>query len=343
MNRRLYLAAAVALAVIAGVSVYIATTVAPKDIADNHDLLVLADSVPPVSAGAADWLNSDPLTPADLKGKVVLYDFWTYSCVNCVRTLPHLRALYDRYKSDGLVIVGIHSPEFDFEKDHDNVANAVRRLGVTWPVALDDHMDIWNAFANQYWPAEYLVDQQGRLRNARFGEGDYDDKENDVRTLLGVPASAPRASAAGTEPVITAAVTSEMHFGLAFDGRSRCSSPEPLTMGTRAYTLPDPVQQDTFALQGNWSVTGQSAVAADADAIFVLRYRGGQVNLVAGSDAPVALDVDLDGAPLPPVTVGDRDLYKILDNGPEGYHTLTFRPHHAGFEAYAFTFGVAGQ
>jgi hypothetical protein len=223
------------------------------------------------------------------------------------------------------------------------VARAVQHLGVTWPVAFDDNMDIWNAFGNQYWPGEYLVDQQGRLRQTRFGEGDYDAKENDVRTLLGVPASAPRAAEAGSEPALTAAITSEIHFGLAFDGASRCSSPEPLTMGTQAYTLPDPVEQDTFALDGNWAVTGQSAAAADADATFVLRYRAGQVNLVAGSDTPVELDVTLDGTPLPPVTVSDHDLYKILDNGPDGYHTLTFTPHHAGFEAFAFTFGAAGQ
>ena len=167
---------------IAGVSVYVATTVKPKDIAQTGDLTVIENSVPSVTA-AKGWINSPPLTRADLAGKVVLYDFWTYSCINCQRTLPHLKALYDRYKGDGLVIIGVHSPEFDFEKDHDNVARAVEHYGVTWPVALDDDMAIWNAFGNQYWPAEYLTDRQGRLRQVRFGEGDYDSKEDDVRTL----------------------------------------------------------------------------------------------------------------------------------------------------------------
>ncbi len=147
MNRRLYLVAAAALAVIAGVSIYVATTVDPSDISQNSDLTVLADSVPSVVA-ARGWINSPPLGREELAGKVVLYDFWTYSCINCQRTLPHLKALYDRYKTDGLVIVGIHSPEFDFEKDHGNVERAVARYGVTWPVALDDDMAIWNAFDN---------------------------------------------------------------------------------------------------------------------------------------------------------------------------------------------------
>ena len=123
----------------------------------------------------------------------MLYDFWTYSCINCVRTFPYVRAWYDRYRADGLVVIGVHSPEFDFEKVHSNVEAAVKRLDVTWPVALDDDMTIWNAFDNQYWPADYIADRTGHLRYTHFGEGDYDNTENVMRTLLGVPASTPRA------------------------------------------------------------------------------------------------------------------------------------------------------
>ena len=341
MNRRLYLIAAVALAVIASVSVYIATKVSPADIANNTDLTVLADSVPSV-VGAKGWINSPALGPADLRGKVVLYDFWTYSCVNCQRTLPHLKALYDRYKDDGLVIVGIHSPEFDFEKDHGNVERAVMRYGVTWPVALDDDMTIWNEFANQAWPAEYLTDRDGRLRQVRFGEGDYDTKENDVRTLLGVPSGAPRAATAGADEIQSAAITQEIHFGLGFGGAQLTSSHEPLTKGTRGYTLPAPVPQDTFALQGAWSVTDQGVAPAEPGAALVLRYRGAEVNLVAGaSAAPVPVAVELDGAPLTTIAVGDHDLYSVVAAGPSGYHTLTFTPQGStAVELYAFTFGA---
>jgi thiol-disulfide isomerase/thioredoxin len=340
VNRRLYLVAAAALAVIAGVSVYVATTVQPKDIAQTGDLKVIENSVPSVTA-AKGWINSPPLTRSDLAGKVVLYDFWTYSCINCQRTLPHLKALDDRYKAEGLVIIGVHSPEFDFEKDHANVTSAVARYGVTWPVALDDDMAIWNAFGNQYWPAEYLTDQQGRLRQVRFGEGDYDSKEDDVRTLLGVPASAPRAGAAGADQIVTAALTPEIHFGLLFGGASSSTSPEHLTKGTQSYSLPSSLVQDTFALQGVWAVTDQGAETVDAHAGFVLRYRGAEVNLVAGaSGPPVTVSVELDGQPLTTITVQEHDLYHVVTDGPSDYHTLTFRPQAAGFQAFAFTFGA---
>lgn len=341
MNRRLYLIAAVALIVIASISVYIATRVSPSDIASNSDLNVLADSVPSV-VSAKGWINSSPLGPSDLRGKVVLYDFWTYSCVNCQRTLPHLKALYDRYKSDGLVIIGIHSPEFDFEKDHGNVERAVAHYGVTWPVALDDDMTIWNDFANQAWPAEYLTDRDGRLRQVRFGEGDYDAKENDVRTLLGIPSGAPRAAVAGADQVESAAITPEIHFGLGFGGAQLSSSSEPLTKGTRSYTVPDPIPQDTFALQGAWSVTDQGVTSAAPGGALVLRYRGAEVNLVAGAaGTTVPVTVQLDGAPLTTLNVGDHDLYNVETDGPSGYHTLTFAPQgSAPVELYAFTFGA---
>src|SRR5580704_10282908 len=139
----------------------------------------------PDFTGIRQWINSPPLHRDQLRGSVVLVDFWTFSCVNCTRTIPHLRALLDRYRDRGLVIVGVHSPEFDFEKDPANVAAAVRRLGVTWPVALDSAMATWNAYGNQYWPAEYLVDRQGRLAYVHAGEGEYAGTESAVLQLLG--------------------------------------------------------------------------------------------------------------------------------------------------------------
>jgi len=342
MDRRLYLVAAAALAVIAGVSVYVAAMTEPGDVSQNSNLTVLANSVPALSA-AKGWINSPPLEPSDLAGKVVLYDFWTYSCINCQRTLPHLKALYDRYKGDGLVIVGIHSPEFDFEKDHGNVQRAVEHYGVTWPVALDDDMTIWNAFNNQYWPAEYLTDRNGKLRQVRFGEGDYDAKENDVRTLLGVATDSPRAATTGADLPPSAAQSPEIHFGLAFGGNQFDSSPEKQDAGTQTYTLPDPVPQNSFALSGQWSTTDQDIEAGTADSVMVLRYQGGEVNLVAGATTSTTVTVELDGKPLTTIDVQEHDLYNVIEGGPSGFHTLTFRTQSAGLQLFAFTFGAGAK
>ncbi len=342
MSRRLYLIAFVAIAVIAGASIYVATRVEPKDLSGGSgDLSVKADSVPSLAA-AKGWINSAPLTGQDLSGKVVIYDFWTYSCVNCVRTLPHLKALYDRYGPDGLVVVGIHSPEFDFEKNHDNVQRAVKELGVTWPVALDDDMAIWNSFGNNYWPEEYLTDRDGKLRQVYIGEGEYDQKEDDVRTLLGIPSSAPKAATAGSDQVESQTETPEIHFGTSFGADQFFGSSEPLNDGTSTYTAPSPVPADKFALSGSWTVSGQAVQSATPDAAMELEYTATEVNLVAGQGSnasPVSLAVSLDGVAQPPVTINGDDLYRIVENGPPGRHELVLRPMTAGFQAFSFTFG----
>jgi thiol-disulfide isomerase/thioredoxin len=341
VSRRLYLIAFVAIAVIAGASIYVATKVQPKDLGGSGDLSVKAESVPTL-VQAKGWINSAPVTPQDLSGKVVIYDFWTYSCVNCVRTLPHLKALYDRYRSDGLVVVGIHSPEFDFEKNHDNVQRAVEDLGVTWPVALDDDMAIWNQFGNNYWPEEYLTDRDGKLRQVYIGEGEYDQKEDDVRALLGIPASAPKAANGGPDQVEAATQTPEIHFGLSFGAEQFFGSSEPLTDGSATYTAPSSLPADKFALGGAWTVSGQGIESAAPDAALELEYTATEVNLVAGqgtSASPVMLAVELDGVAQPSVTVTGDDLYRVVTSGPTGRHQLVLRPMTSGFEAFSFTFG----
>src|ERR1700680_2979645 len=175
MNRYRLGLAAVAVLIVAAVLFTVVRMPAPPATASTTggQVAAVSDRHPaPDFIGIDGWLNSSPLTLADLHGKVVLIDFWTFSCVNCVRTIPHLQALYNGYKSDGFVIVGVHSPEFDFEKVQANVAAAVTRLGVTWPVAIDSQMATWNAYQNQFWPAEYLIDQQGRVADTRFGGGE---------------------------------------------------------------------------------------------------------------------------------------------------------------------------
>jgi thiol-disulfide isomerase/thioredoxin len=275
---------------------------------------------------AAGWIGSEPLTSAALDGKVVVYDFWTYSCVNCVRTLPHLRAWYDRYEDEGLVIIGVHSPEFEFEEDPDNVRRAVDELGVDWPVALDPDLRIWDAFANQYWPAKYVVDRDGALRYVHFGEGAYDETEDVLRKLLGVADDAPRADE-HDEAAATPGQSPELYLG---------SRRGPLPEGTDDFTVPDAQSDGSFALDGRWSVDGESATAVGDGAAIVLRYRGEEVNLVLAGSGSVRVSVD--GGAVRTIDVAAADLVNLLQDGPEGDHTMRIEVD-PGIAAYAFTFG----
>ncbi|NBB66060.1 redoxin domain-containing protein, partial [Pseudomonas sp. ODNR1LW] len=166
-------------ALLSGIGRGVPTNAAPADLAD----LPVEGTMPPLT-GVATWINSPPLTPEQLRGKVVVVDFWTYSCINCLRALPYVRAWAEKYKDQGLVVIGVHTPEFAFEKSEANVREAVNRLGVTYPVAMDNDFAVWRAFKNQYWPAHYFIDAQGRIRHHHFGEGDYDGSERVIQQLL---------------------------------------------------------------------------------------------------------------------------------------------------------------
>ena len=344
MSRRVALVAFLSLAALAAGAVYYAARVDPDTLASGADpsrLPVLADSVPALDA-AKGWLNSRPLTPDDLAGKVVVYDFWTYSCVNCVRTLPHLRAWYERYADDGLVIVGVHSPEFEFERDHANVADAVDDLDVTWPVAFDDDMVIWAQFENRYWPAKYVTDRQGRLRFSHFGEGAYERTEDVIRSLLGVPDDAPRAAVGGDDGgAASADQTPELYLG---DRRGRLAGSQELELGSHDFTRPDDIAVDEVALDGRWEVTDEYVESGARGATIVLHYRGSEVNLVmdaaeAGTSA-VDVEVRLDGDRVDTVTVDGPRLYRLVSGGPAGEHVLEVEAVGAGVRAYAFTFGT---
>ncbi|HEY7068970.1 MAG TPA: redoxin domain-containing protein [Acidimicrobiales bacterium] len=347
--RRRYLGALGALLAISALAVMVAGRADPANVGapvDVDDLPVIANSVPGPDQ-ADGWIDSDPLTGASLEGKVVVYDFWTYSCVNCVRTLPHLAAWYERYQRDGLVIVGVHSPEFDFEKDRDNVERAVGDLGVTWPVALDPDHKVWDAFGNRYWPAKYVVDREGRLRYTHYGEGAYDETEDVLRELLGVDPDAPRA-ADEDEPDVPdlGQLSPEIYVGGA---RGTTASPQGLSDpdgdgvpgGDGTFTLPDTLPLDTFALDGAWSIGSESATALAPGAAIVLHYRGQEVNLVlaAGGSTPASVTVSVDGGEPRTVDVGAPDLVNLLRDGPAGDHTMRIEAGGAGLAAYAFTFG----
>jgi thiol-disulfide isomerase/thioredoxin len=354
--RRFYLWAALALVVLSVAAIWIASQADPSETIAAVDVDKLPVGPPAAELHAKGWLNSPPLGAAQLAGKVAVYDFWTYSCVNCVRTLPYLRAWYDRYRDDGLALVGVHSPEFAFEKDHGNVERAVARLGVTWPVALDDDMAIWNDFNNRYWPAKWVTDRQGRIRYFHPGEGNYAETEDVIRTLLGVDPSSPRAAdPKQPKPApdqVSQAITQETYLGT-----ERGSVAEE---GQHAYPPPGELQLHQAALTGTWQGEPQLIRSVSPDAALSLRFQAREVNLVMATGAPggtpVAVTVELDGKPLPEsyrtadikvdgsgatyVRVEASDMYRLARGPRVEEHTLRLTPRIPGLEAFAFTFGA---
>src|SRR5580700_2264922 len=316
--------------------------------------------LPPLS-GAVAWLNSPPLTPQALRGKVVLVDFWTYSCINCLRALPYVKSWYARYASQGLVVIGVHAPEFAFEKNLDNVKRAVRDLGIAYPVALDNDYAIWSGFNNQYWPAHYFIDAQGRIRGHHFGEGDYAGSEQLIRQLLmeaGAAQLAPVASAVQASGVEAAADEADVNSPETYLGYQRAAnfvSPGGAVRdATHRYTAPGTLQLNQWALAGSWQVEGEQVLATAAHASIVFRFRARDLHLVLGSapgGAPVRFRVSIDGhAPGADRgmdvqadgsgAVSEQRLYQLIRQAhPEGEHTFAIEFLDAGVQAYSFTFG----
>jgi cytochrome c biogenesis protein CcdA/thiol-disulfide isomerase/thioredoxin len=287
--------------------------------------------------GVTRWLNSPPLKLADLRGKVVLIDFWTYTCINCIRTLPYLRAWDERYRDRGLTIVGVHTPEFAFEKDGGNVRDAVARSGLRYAVAQDNDYRTWNAWGNRYWPAKYLIDATGQVRYTHFGEGDYDVTERAIRTLLAEAGGGDLGERAGRQPgEVPDQATPETYLGTARAERW-LQQPRP---GVQAYAGSDgTLPPDHFALGGTWKVDAESAEAVGG-ATLKANVTGKSVYVVLGSrgNRPRQVSVRLDGEPYRRVTVRRQRLYTLvrLPRTEEHELTLEFEPGVSGF---AFTFG----
>ncbi len=286
----------------------------------------------PNFAGIDEWVNTKPLTMQELRGKVVLVDFWTYSCINCLRTLPHLEAWDRLYRKRGLVIVGVHTPEFAFEHVPSNVRSAVKRLGVRYPVAIDNQYGTWNDYGNQYWPAEYLIDRNGHLRRAHFGEGDYDGSEEAIRTLLGEQPASP-ASNRLRDLTPTGFLTPETYLGYERIDRFTGSKLYPDKEATD--TLAPALGKDDFAYGGRWTVRAQRIVAGKG-ARLQLRYYARKVYLVLGGRGTVHVLVD--GKPHGVVRVTSDRLYTLVDRSSIDEATLELR-FSPGVSAYAFTFG----
>jgi cytochrome c biogenesis protein CcdA/thiol-disulfide isomerase/thioredoxin len=286
-----------------------------------------------------------------LRGKVVVYDFWTYTCINCIRTLPYLRALNERYAKDGLVIVGVHAPEFAIEKDEGNVHKALRDLDVTWPVATDPELKTWSAFHNHYWPAKYIADRTGELRYVHFGEGGYDQTEAVIRTLLGESASAATSKLPKEQPIL--GLTPETYVGY---GRLNGDQWRGEVAGSTDRIAPDvaaeyelaggvtaPLGADQFALTGRWKQTEERAVAAGDDSQLLIHYRAKSVYLVlhppaSGAATVIVHDSAGEGGGTRRVRV-DRDRLYTLRDGPGAADGTIRLEVPRGMAAYAFTFG----
>jgi thiol-disulfide isomerase/thioredoxin len=315
----------------------------------------------PSLEGATGWLGSEPLTPADLRGRPVLVEFWTFTCINWLRTLPYVRGWFEKYRGDGLVVLGVHTPEFDVERDTERVRQAAQEMRIDYPIAVDSDYRIWRAFDNNYWPALYFADADGQIRHHRFGEGEYENSEMVIQRLLAASGAdqVSRDLVSVDAPGIEApADWDHLRSGEAYIGYLRAenfASPGGVARDRpREYALPDDLRLNHWALAGNWTVGGQPAVLNAPDGGIAHRFHARDLHLVlapAPEDRPVRFRVRLDGGP-PGVDHGvDIDehgegivteprLYQLIRQRPpvaDRTFEITFRD--AGARAYVFTFG----
>lgn len=280
------------------------------------------------------WFNSEPLSIKSLRGQVVLVDFWTYTCINCIRTLPYLKAWHTKYSSKGLTIIGVHTPEFAFEKNPDNVARAIKDFGIEYPVMQDNDYATWNAYANRYWPAKYLVDKNGKIRYTHFGEGDYDETEKVIQELLGQtgPIDNPQYHISARTP--------ETYLG---NWRiANIASPEEIVQDVATlYSIPPKLARNTFALGGTWTVGYEYAMPATG-AKLVFRFDAADVFLVMRPKTGASsgrVRVTLDGDFVKEVNVDADKLYTLIELPIAGEHLLELEFLDTTLELYAFTFG----
>jgi cytochrome c biogenesis protein CcdA/thiol-disulfide isomerase/thioredoxin len=311
--------------------------------------------------GVVAWLNSKPLSRSDLKGKVVLVDFWTYSCINCLRAIPYVEAWSEKYKNDGLVVIGVHTPEFAFEKDRANISKAVQELKVTYPVAIDSDYAIWRAFNNQYWPAHDFIDASGTIRFHHFGEGEYDKSEQVIQQLLRernanlTTGGFVQVAGAGAQasPDMSDVRSPETYVG--YERQQNFHSPEKIKRDASAvYTAPGRMEVNNWGLAGKWSVENENATLSSAPGKIVFRFHARDLHLVLGpgkNGKPVRFRISLDG--LPPAddrgvdvnadgegTVNGYRLYQLIrQKGKVEDRTFQIEFLDPGAQAFAFTFG----
>lgn len=315
----------------------------------------------PSLGGATGWLNSQPLTSRSLRGKVVLFQFCTYTCINWLRTLPYVRAWAEKYKGQGLVVVGVHTPEFEFEKDVDNVRRALKDMGVVYPVAVDNDYAVWRAFKNQYWPALYLVDPQGRIRHHHFGEGEYERSERVIQQLLaeagvgGVGHELVSVEGRGAEAAADWASLKSPENYVGYERTENFASPGGVIPDkSRVYAAPARLSLNQWALSGDWTVGKQAVVLNKAGGRVACRFHARDLHLVMGPSArgsSVRFRVLIDGQPAGAAhgadiddrgngTVTDQRMYQLVRQ-PKPIADRLFEVEFLdpGAEAFAFTFG----
>ena len=313
----------------------------------------------PELVGIADYINTSPeeLQKA-MEDKVVLYDIWTYSCVNCIRTLPYITAWDDRYSDQGLLIIGIHSPEFEFEKELKNVERAVEKYGIVYPVVLDNDMETWAAFENRYWPRKYIADHEGYIRYDHIGEGGYEESERVIQKLLAERSAALDIQVAYADDTVdipafehTGRTTPEIYFGykLALPSRNYLANSEGFNPeNIVSYMIPEKATQDKFHMVGDWYNGKDGMKLVSEEGGIFLPYYAREVNIVASN--PANLIIRLDGEIIPSehagsdvidgiVEVNDARLYNIIDSPVAGVHYLEIITDSPGFEIFTFTFG----
>jgi thiol-disulfide isomerase/thioredoxin len=321
-------------------------------------ILPVQGELPPLN-GIGPWFNSPPLTREQLKGKVVLIDFWTYSCINCLRSIPYVKAWDEKYRKDGLVVIGVHAPEFAFERDPTNVAKAIKDLGIQYPVALDNNYVLWRALKNNYWPAHYFIDAQGHVRYYHHGEGEYDLSERVIRQLLAEAGHAPKdmalaqANASGAE---AAPAFADIQSGETYIGYARAAnfvSPGGLQRDSAKTYAGGPLSLNDWSLEGNWIDGKQSAKSLAAGARISFRFHARDLHLVLGpaNGKPVRFRVTLDGQtpggdagvdvkPDGSGMVSEQRLYQLVrQKGAVRDRTFTIEFLDPGAEAFSFTFG----
>ncbi|AJZ75361.1 redoxin family protein [Candidatus Nitrosotenuis cloacae] len=311
----------------------------------------------PELQGIAGYINTDSNLKEKIKDKVVLYDIWTYSCINCQRTLPYITAWDEKYSDQGLLIIGIHSPEFEFEKDIKNVELAVEKFGIKYPVILDNDKKTWDAFENRYWPRKYIADDQGYIRYDHIGEGAYDETEKIIQELL-----QERATRLGLNVVMTQSLvdleehkheskTPELYFGYDFAyGRSQIGNPEGFRPNQQVtYTIPDKLHEDNFYLQGIWENLDDRMILVSESGRIVLPYFAKEANIVAAGASQ--LEIFVDGQKITPesagadvnsdgtVNIAESTLYNLVRSSESSSHVLEIQVNQPGFEIYTFTFG----
>ena len=326
---------------------------------DNKQIFSNTNQAPEI-AGTQKWINSEPLTLESLRGKVVLIDFWTYTCINCIRTLPYLKDWDKKYRNDGLVIIGVHSPEFEFEKKYENVLSAIKKYEIKYPVVQDNDFSIWRAYNNRFWPHEFLIDIDGNIREDHAGEGSYDETEKKIQELLNERMKRLNQKKSINEEIknpetavgvdFSKINSPEIYLGYKFY-RGNFGSSEIIPEQTVDYKIPSNIEINNVYLEGKWKNNADNMELVSEEGSIVLKFDAKNVNIVAGSEkgseASILLDNNYvndknkgsDANDKSMAAINNERLYSLVNTEDYGQHSLKINIKESGFKIYTFTFG----